>query len=105
MVVATDSQIRDHIARAWSLGQDSAQVSAIVEDDESTTTTTTSPFGGVDDDAPIVKLVNQMLGDAVRLRASDIHIEVQRDTLRVRYRDRRSAARRDERPAPDRRPR
>ena len=35
---------------------------------------------------PIVKLVNQILADAVRLRASDIHIEVQRDALRIRYR-------------------
>jgi type IV pilus assembly protein PilB len=39
-----------------------------------------------DEDAPIVKLVNRILSDAVRLRASDIHIEVQRDTLLVRYR-------------------
>jgi type IV pilus assembly protein PilB len=50
-----------------------------------------SSFGGgvpagADDEAPIVKLVNRVLADAVRLRASDIHVEVQRDSLRIRFR-------------------
>ncbi len=89
MFVATDSQIRDQLTRAWSLGQDSASVSAIVDDvdDEDGDAGQPSP-GNVTavDDAPIVKLVNQVLADAVRLRASDIHVEVQRDVLRVRYR-------------------
>ncbi|GMA86006.1 hypothetical protein GCM10025868_12560 [Angustibacter aerolatus] len=35
---------------------------------------------------PSSSLVNQVLADAARLRASDIHIEVQRDGLRIRYR-------------------
>ena len=91
ILVATESQIRDQINRAWSLGQDSAQVAALGEDaaeDEgagSVSTAELSGSGGTED-APIVKLVNQILADAVRMRASDIHIEVQRDTLRVRYR-------------------
>lgn len=34
----------------------------------------------------IVSRVNQILGDAVRLRASDIHIESQREVLLVRFR-------------------
>lgn len=85
VVVATDSQIRDQIARAWSLGQDSAQVSAIVDDTEDTDDVDAS-LGTVDDEAPIVKLVNQVLGDAVRVRASDIHLETQREALRIRYR-------------------
>jgi type IV pilus assembly protein PilB len=85
VLVATDSQIRDHLARAWSLGEDSSAASAMVEeayeeDDQD------SAFGAVDDEAPIVKLVNRIFGDAVQLRASDIHVEVQRDTLRIRYR-------------------
>ncbi len=85
VLVAADSQIRDQIARAWSLGQDTAQVSAIVEDvDESDDVDAST--GAAGEDAPIVKLVNQVLGDAVRLRASDIHLETQRDALRIRYR-------------------
>jgi type IV pilus assembly protein PilB len=85
VLVATDSQISDQLARAWSLGQDTTQVSAIVEDVDDDDDQDSS-FGQVSDDAPIVKLVNQLLADAVRLRASDIHVETQRDALRIRYR-------------------
>lgn len=85
VLVATDSQIRDQIARAWSLGHDSAQVSAIVDDaDEGDDSD--AALGTDTDEAPIVKLVNQVLGEAVRLRASDIHLEAQRESLRIRYR-------------------
>ncbi|MCS7267548.1 MAG: ATPase, T2SS/T4P/T4SS family [Geminicoccaceae bacterium] len=37
-------------------------------------------------EAPVVRLVNQILGDALALGASDIHIEPFPDRLRVRYR-------------------
>ena len=37
-------------------------------------------------DAPIVKLVNQIIETAVRKRTSDIHIEPLEDSLRIRYR-------------------
>ena len=37
-------------------------------------------------EAPVVKLVNFILGDAVRQRASDIHIEPYEKNFRVRYR-------------------
>ena len=35
---------------------------------------------------PVVKLVNLLLADAIRSRASDIHLEPDRDILRVRFR-------------------
>ena len=38
------------------------------------------------DEAPMVRLVNQIVEGAVRGRASDIHIERQQDLVRVRYR-------------------
>ncbi|MGH2693274.1 MAG: type IV-A pilus assembly ATPase PilB [Actinomycetota bacterium] len=38
------------------------------------------------DDAPIIKLVNMLITQAVNDRASDIHIEPQEKSLRVRYR-------------------
>jgi type IV pilus assembly protein PilB len=88
VLVATDSQIRDQIARAWAIGHDGDDVSAIVdsvdEDDDELAGLPDVPIGA--EDAPIVKLVNQMLADAVHLGASDIHLEIQRDALRVRYR-------------------
>src|SRR5204863_4496472 len=36
--------------------------------------------------APIVRLVQLMIGEAVQLRASDIHVEPFEDRLRIRYR-------------------
>ncbi|GAB2687645.1 ATPase, T2SS/T4P/T4SS family [Thalassiella azotivora] len=87
VLVSTPSQIRDQLARAWSLSSDSSTVGALVdtvEDDD--VFADSAPGPGGEDDAPIVKLVNQVLGDAVRLRASDIHIEVQREGLRIRFR-------------------
>src|SRR6185295_2962679 len=38
------------------------------------------------DDAPIVKLCNRIFSEAVRMRASEIHIEPMEDRVRLRYR-------------------
>lgn len=39
-----------------------------------------------DSDAPVVKLVNLMIQEAINLRASDIHVEPFADRVRIRYR-------------------
>ena len=39
-----------------------------------------------DEDAPIVRLANRIIAEAVRMRASDIHIEPMEDRVRLRYR-------------------
>jgi len=39
-----------------------------------------------EDDAPLIKLVNTIIGDAFKQRASDIHIEPLERKLRIRYR-------------------
>ncbi|RKY06844.1 MAG: type II/IV secretion system protein [Planctomycetota bacterium] len=39
-----------------------------------------------DDDGPIIRLVNMIIDEAVRIRSSDIHIEPMTDRVRVRYR-------------------
>ncbi|MBK8267057.1 MAG: Flp pilus assembly complex ATPase component TadA [Planctomycetes bacterium] len=41
---------------------------------------------GDETDAPIIKLINMMIAEAVRTRASDIHVEPFGDRMRVRYR-------------------
>jgi type IV pilus assembly protein PilB len=41
---------------------------------------------GGGDDAPVIALVNKIIGDAVKMGASDIHIESMESTIRVRYR-------------------
>ena len=41
---------------------------------------------GGDDSAPVVRLVQYMIGEAVQLRASDIHVEPFEERVRIRYR-------------------
>src|SRR5438552_10879265 len=50
------------------------------------TEATTNAAAAEDSDAPVVKLVNLIIQEAVSLRASDIHIEPFADRGRVRYR-------------------
>ena len=47
---------------------------------------TAAGTAGEESDAPVVKLVNLMISEAIGLRASDIHIEPFSDRVRVRYR-------------------
>ncbi|MEW6251902.1 MAG: ATPase, T2SS/T4P/T4SS family [Planctomycetota bacterium] len=39
-----------------------------------------------DTEAPVIKLINLLIDEAVRMRASDIHVEPMADRVRVRYR-------------------
>ncbi|MBI5865584.1 MAG: Flp pilus assembly complex ATPase component TadA [Planctomycetes bacterium] len=39
-----------------------------------------------DEEAPVIKLINLLISEAVRMRSSDIHIEPMADRVRVRYR-------------------
>lgn len=51
-----------------------------------TETEQTQNLAGDESDAPVVKLVNLIIQEAISLRASDIHIEPFADRVRVRYR-------------------
>ncbi len=57
-----------------------------VEEDEFDDAVDTSTLAQMAVDAPIVKLVNLIMAQAVKDRASDIHIEPEEKLLRVRYR-------------------
>jgi len=48
--------------------------------------TTSDSGSGDNDSAPVIRLVNLMIQEAVQLRASDIHIEPFEDRVRIRYR-------------------
>ncbi|MBN2512813.1 MAG: Flp pilus assembly complex ATPase component TadA [Sedimentisphaerales bacterium] len=43
-------------------------------------------MSGEEDEGPVIRLVNLIIDEAVRMRASDIHIEPMTDRVRVRYR-------------------
>jgi len=86
VLVATDGQVRDHLARAWSLSQDSSDVGAMFAEIDSPDDAFDDPSAAGTDDAPVVRLVDVILADAVRAEASDVHIEPQAGELRIRYR-------------------
>jgi type IV pilus assembly protein PilB len=86
--VAVERDLRQALARVWSLASDAGAVSHLLDDfdagdvtasDESTTESSA-------EDAPIVRLVDMLIVDAVAQRASDIHVETQREGVRVRFR-------------------
>ncbi len=84
ILIATPTQLRGLIDRVWSIEQSGVDAADVVvqqstpDDDELGATTTT--------DAPTVRLLDSILADAVRSRASDVHIEQQKDSVRIRYR-------------------
>ena len=47
---------------------------------------TAATVGSTENDAPIVRLCDQIITEAVQLRASDIHVEPFEDRVRIRYR-------------------
>ncbi|MCX5700942.1 MAG: GspE/PulE family protein [Candidatus Omnitrophica bacterium] len=74
----------EHILGESGLGEDSAVTSDIelVKSEEIELSNVLEES----EKAPIVKLVELMLNQALKKRASDIHIEPERDFLRIRYR-------------------
>lgn len=90
--VATEEDIENALTRYYGASEDSVgkmiqditegevEIGTIKNDvaDDSGTT--------VDADAPIIKLVNTLIVDAFKARASDIHLEPLAKTFRVRYR-------------------
>ena len=84
-VVATESAIREHLNRVWSLEEDASDV-AVMIDSIADDSGDTKPEESDADSTPVVRLVNVILSDAVRARASDIHLQPELDGVRVRYR-------------------
>jgi general secretion pathway protein E/type IV pilus assembly protein PilB len=90
--VALDEDIDNALTRYYGKDEDSANriIQEITEQGE---VEVTSPKGNVADDgavidadAPIIKLVNTLIVEAFKQRASDIHLEPLAKTFRVRYR-------------------
>ena len=89
--VAPDEEIDAAINRFYGSADDAVgkMIQDITEGEVEIGTVTggTSDDGSVvDADAPIIKLVNQLIVDAFKARASDIHLEPLAKRFRVRYR-------------------
>src|SRR3954452_6947706 len=90
-VLADHEQIREAINRHYGQTETESMDSMLVEFTDTAidfTQTEQSKLAAEDDysDAPVVKLCNLIIQEAVAQRASDIHIEPFGDRVRVRYR-------------------
>jgi type IV pilus assembly protein PilB len=90
-VLAIQEQIQDAINRNYGQSETESVDSMLVEFTDTaiefTQTENVASMANADDsDAPIVRLVNLIIQEAINLRASDIHIEPFADRIRVRYR-------------------
>ena len=91
-VVASEPAIREAIERYYAVkGPSLEDIVSDMEDDD-VEVASSAEDAGVDeaaraaDDAPVIKLVNLILKDAIGKRASDIHIEPYEKDFRVRFR-------------------
>ncbi len=87
LYVATESEVRraiDSTFRALTGVED--QVAAFTATTDVRTTVNRSDVEDQADDAPVVRVVNLVITQALRDRASDVHIEPQDGRVRVRYR-------------------
>jgi type IV pilus assembly protein PilB len=82
-VLAAREQIIEAINRHYGQSETESVDSMLAEFTE---TETTSSVSFEESDAPVVKLCNLIIQEAVSLRASDIHIEPFVDRVRIRYR-------------------
>jgi type IV pilus assembly protein PilB len=88
-VVATETAIKRAIDRFYESADSLAEVMRDMEEDFEIVEEMDEDLGLAEaqsEDAPVVKLVNSLISDAVGKEASDIHIEPFEKTLRVRFR-------------------
>lgn len=93
VVVAPDDAIQTAINRHYGQSETESVDSMIQEFTETAIDFTKTDMteaeavaGDEDDSAPIVRLVNMIISEAVSMRTSDIHIEPFEDRVRIRYR-------------------
>ena len=88
-VLATSEAINREMKKRLGVGADTIdtlddEAGLLVVDDD--TGITDNNLDEAAEDASIIRFVNQVLKDAIQLRASDVHLEPFEDELRIRYR-------------------
>jgi type IV pilus assembly protein PilB len=81
--IAARDELQRAIKRYYGLQESVEQISQILQVRETEEGKTQQQE---DEDSPVVKTVNQLIIQAVQIGASDIHIDPQEDSLRIRYR-------------------
>ncbi len=97
-VIAGEMLIRNAIERCYESGSDGAAMQSMLDTlvagldqdvevmEDADEEISAAALAAAVDDAPVVKLINAILTDAVKRGASDIHFECFEHELRVRYR-------------------
>jgi general secretion pathway protein E len=88
---ATDEQFDALLAQTYERGSDQAiaMMEGVGEEldlDQLAETLEPEDLLEAEDDAPIIRLINAMLTEAIKINASDIHIEPFENRMRVRFR-------------------
>lgn len=84
---ADPSTVSSYIEQIWRSDADIGRLVATFEStDAQVAAADEKSEVRLDDQAPVVQLVNRIVGQALRDRASDIHVEPLDDALRVRFR-------------------
>jgi type IV pilus assembly protein PilB len=83
VVVSTDTQIQTELRRVWAILDQDAELSNVSDEPEAVDE---HDLESAADQGPTVRLATSIVSEAVRSRASDIHVEPQIDGLRIRYR-------------------
>ena len=87
LLLVTPTDVRHLLDRAYRvLGGVDRFVKAFELDDQQRAPTKGDEGGALSDEAPVVQVVNLLLTQALRDRASDVHIEPQEGRVRVRFR-------------------
>ncbi len=85
--IATDEEITKAINQVYSLGEeDTTEIIASLDNYQGNDEPEIDQLKQMVEDAPIVKLTNHIISQALQMSASDIHIEPQEKQVRVRYR-------------------
>jgi general secretion pathway protein E len=88
---ATDEQFAAILAQTYEQGSDQAMammqgVGDELDLDQLAETLEPEDLMDADDDAPIIRLINALLTESIKVNASDIHIEPFENRMRVRFR-------------------
>jgi type II secretion system protein E len=89
-VLSTESDILEAIRKYYGIGAETLE--EMMSEKKNASTELTAEMGRIEDieakaqDASVVKFVNQILSEAIKQRATDVHLEPYQDELRVRFR-------------------
>lgn len=88
-VLASESEIREAICKYYGVGAETLQTLISKENGREQMRQETEKVEDLEnlaEDASIIKFVNQLISEAIKERATDIHLEPFKDELRTRFR-------------------